>query len=146
MPSQGMHCYGTTLYYSEDFDVTAVTELAEVLSISGPKTKHPETKITHLKSAEKFHEYVPAFGDGDTCELELNYFSANASVLYNLRPSSTDTSPGYGRRSWKIEFPDGSFIRFIGHIAELGPEVPEDDRITQSCTIKVSGPVDHFTG
>lgn len=126
--STAIHSYGATLYYatSSGGSYTAVAEVVDIkddLSVGS-------TKVTNLTSPNAFHEYIPALGEGGETTFTLNYTRAQATTLF-----------GYLRTVlyWKVILPNTDVYAFVGHISKFGLMIPDDDRITQDASIKVTG-------
>lgn len=134
----GMHSYGSTFGWS-GWTPAVYTSLGEVIDIKGPNLEIGDTKMSHLSSPDKFHEYIPAFGEGDAVEITINYEDDEFSTLDALKPLPTEVYPDYGRLSWLITLPDGGTVSFKGFLKGWSPDVPDDDRITVTMRIKVSG-------
>lgn len=132
--SNALHSYGSTLSYSLT-GVPPYTVISEVLDVTIEETI-TETKVTHLTSPNRTHEYKPGFIEPGTATFTANYVpgaSGNYNVLVGLR--------GTAGVFWKITDPDGGVSDFQGHISRVAKRTPDDDRITVEASIKLAGNV-----
>lgn len=106
------------------------TDLSEVLSIDdGLDVK--EVKVSHLKSDNAAHEYIPGMIEPGMANLELNFYKTQ----YNTIMSALRTAYWF-----KITTSDGSITAFKGFYKRLAKKVADgDDRITATVQIKVTG-------
>lgn len=115
------------------------TRVAEVISINGVPMNSSVTRITHLESDSKAHEKIPGFMDGGQVTFRLNYYKANAGLVFVNLPDSAGASPSWDRLQWLVQFPDGGQWYCTAFIQGMPFEVPEDDRITLEVTLEISG-------
>lgn len=129
------HSYTAKLQWDAD-GAGSYTDIAEILSISGPNIEFTDVETTHLSSANAFKEYVAGFGDGGEVKITINFAKAQINTLYGLVRVT---------EYWKVLFPligseaTNSQWAFQGHIKSLGNEIPDDDRITCDMVVKVTG-------
>ena len=129
--SVGQHSYTSTLGYGADsVTISTITNLTDLIDADADGFKIGETKITHIASPNGFHEYTPGFGDGGTLSCTINF----DKTTYN-------TLTGFARaiKWWKLAAPDGGNLSCRGFITELPFKVPDDDRITGTVKIKLTG-------
>ncbi len=108
--------------------------IAEVNSISGPNKSRDTIDVTSLDSVAGYREFIAGFRDGGEVTLEMNFTRdgyADMDADFNI-----DTLVDY-----QIVLPDASntTLDFSGLVTAIGLEVPLDDKISSSATIKISG-------
>lgn len=126
--SAATHSYGSDLSYS-DTQGGSYTSVAEVIDISLDGPMVGSTKVTHLKSDNAFHEYIPGLGEGGELTFTVNHIkSVRTTLMGFLRV----------KKWWKVTDPDAGVTNFEGFITSLGKKNPEDDRVTGDFKIKVT--------
>ena len=117
--------------------------LAEVIEIEGPGFKVTSVDLSNLNSPSHAREFRAGFTDAGEITLKLTFTqSAYITLLSYLN---------YSLQAWQITLPlvgsqsTAAKVTGYGHISSLGQAIPEDDRITNDVTIKVSG-MPSFTG
>ena len=124
--SSGIHGHGTTLKWG-----AGPTSVVEVLSIGGPEQAADVLDVTNMDSATKTAEKIKGMLDAGEISFELNYVKAQAATLQGKLGGAAET--------WLITLPDASTYSCSGFISSLGTQIPFDDKITQSCTITLTG-------
>ncbi|MCK9429647.1 MAG: hypothetical protein M0R17_06545 [Candidatus Omnitrophica bacterium] len=124
-----------TIFHRWD-DVSSWVELAEINSISGPSMSRETIDVTSLSSTGGFKEFIAGFRDGGTVNLTMNFTRATFSIIY---ADFEDDSPHF----YEIVLPDdvNTSFEFCGLVTECPLDIPTDDKITVSVTIKISGRV-----
>ncbi len=138
--STATHSYKTFLRVAPTDDIpadwTIIDPIAEVTDFTGPGLSVNPVKITHLLSPNAAQEYLPGLIEGGTLQFNLNYTADQQSELYFMLRQ---------RRYWQITFPDAEVeadrSKWVlrAFIQDLGNEYPEDNKINQSCTLKLTG-------
>lgn len=131
--------YGATLAYDDAAGSGSFTTLAEMMNPSGPNISADAVETTHQNSASGFREFIPGLVDGGEVTLECNYLPDEVTqggvsgVWYIMKNRQ--------RRNWKMVFPGSPehSVTFAGVVTAFEPDVPVDDRMTLSITLKVSG-------
>ena len=115
---------------------TAWVNIAEINSISGPNMSRDTIDVTSLDSTGGYREFIPGFRDGGTVQLAMNFIRASYDTM-QTDFESDDT------HNYEIVLPDdeNTSVEFTGIVTELPLEIPPDDKITMSVSIKVSGEV-----
>ena len=123
---------GTTLAYGDGGSPEVFTTVAEVVSISGPGMSRELPDATHLGSPNGYREFIGGLRDGGEVTLELNWLPGNA----------THDQDNAGR-NWRITLPTtpAATVTFTGVVSAFEPDIPVDDKMSLSVTIKVSGAV-----
>jgi len=117
-------------------DTLGWEHLAEITSISGPTMTRDFIDVTSLDSTGGFREFITGFRDGGTVSLTMNF---TRDTYDRMLADFEDDDPHY----YEIILPDvdETTVEFCGFVTELPLEIPTDDKITASVTIKVSGKV-----
>jgi len=115
---------------------TAWVNIAEINSISGPNMSRDTIDVTSLDSTGGYREFIPGFRDGGTVQLAMNFIRASYDTMQT--DFESDDSQNY-----EIVLPDdeNTSVEFTGIVTELPLEIPPDNKITMSVSIKVSGEV-----
>lgn len=111
---------------------TTYTEVAfEVTGITSPAITREAIDATHLKSPEKFREFIAGLLDTEP-----------ATITFNYNPNETD--PLYaaiiaGKGDFRITFPNGVKLDFSGIPTNWKPGSPSTTTMTGEFTVKPSG-------
>jgi predicted secreted protein len=125
-PGSGISGMGTTLQGSVTGPIGMITKLG----LAGQDTT--DIDITTMNAASKWKRFVSGLKDSKELSLELLYEPTNsAKVLASL---------GGANEVWTITFPDTCTFVQTGYIKSLGMQIPMDDKISQACVIRMSGP------
>ena len=132
--------YGSVFEIVSDSSPDAYVPMAEVKSITPPSADVDQVEVTHMQSPGRYREFISGLIDGGEVSFELNFIPGNPSdarifELLNL-PAGVSR-----RRSCRISFPTGRTWTFDAEVTGYEPEVPFDDAMTATVTLKVSGPV-----
>jgi hypothetical protein len=129
--SGGSVSYGSTLKY--DSGGGSYVAIAEVVSIDSPELDVTATEFTHLTSDNNHKEYKPGMVEPGQLGAEINYLKATITLLKGFVDNGTV-------QSWRIVSSQGSYLTFSGFMKTLKPfDVPLDDKLGASITIKLSG-------
>jgi hypothetical protein len=150
--STGIHGYGAIFkLYTADTALTNATTLGNISSISGPNQSRDSIDISTLASGTITKEYVPGMVDPGEMTFELNYNETNAAVVTNSTVGLNKHYPIY----FAIDLPDptstspgttlGSSFSGQGFIASLGHALDTGSKISQSITLKLTGPLTYST-
>ena len=110
---------------------TAIGGLTNI-SRSGADRNFPD--ITTHDSAGGYKEYTTGLKDGGTCELSGMFDATNAGQ--DLLRAGSDAV-----QACVITLPSGTTISFSGFIQPPNEEVPLDDAVTFSASIKITGAI-----
>jgi len=115
---------------------SAWVAIAEVNSISGPTMSRDTIDVTSLDSTGGYREFIAGFRDPGTVQLTMNFTNATYDVMKT--DFEDDTAQNY-----EIVLADDihTSLEFVGLVTELPVEVPTDDKITSTVTIKITGQV-----
>jgi predicted secreted protein len=114
----------------------AWVNIAEVNSISGPGMTRETIDVTSLDSTGGYREFIGGFKDGGTVQLTMNFIRASLDTM------KTDFESD-DQQNYEIVLPDAesTTLEFQGLVTELPLEIPPDDKITMTVSIKISGEV-----
>lgn len=115
------------------------SDVAEVVSISGPGRSAQQADTTHLNSPNDYMEYKPGMLDGGEVTIEGRWIPTDSSLntdtdgLLNLMEARTT-------RTFKVLWPDGSDTQFEAFITAFEPNVGgHSEPVNLSVTLKVTG-------
>lgn len=121
--------------------IEAFAAIAEITSISGPNETAAQIDVTSFDSTAR--EYIAGLRDGGEISFEFNFVGDDASQQ-GLRD---DFAAGV-LRNFEIDLHDATVLlpvaskySFAASVTALGNNFAVDDKITGSCTLKISGPV-----
>ena len=143
--STGIHGYGAVLGLGTA--VSSVATITNISSISGPNQSRDAIDITTLASASITKEFIPGMVDPGELTMELNYNETEALVLTAATYGLGNHYPVY----YKIQFPDStntsasSNFSGSGFITALGHALDTGSKISQSVTLKLTGPATYST-
>ncbi len=152
--SDGEHGHGTKLYASLVTNPTSMTNVGNVISITGPTQTRDAIEKSTMDSMSKFREFIPAMLDSGETVIEINYDgsdSGNAAILGGTNAATGLLKNTNTALMYTVGFFDGtngtgvtnvtnhSYFQCKGLMTALGHAIPYDDKITQSVTIKFTG-------
>lgn len=111
-----------------------LVSVGEVLSIGPPSLSRDAVDATHMKSPNRWREFIFALKDGGEVTVEIQSKPSSAAYLALVADFSNDDAETYS-----IEFPDGSNWAFSAGITGMDTSNPIDGKITTSTTFKVTG-------
>lgn len=125
--SQGAIGYGVAV----DFGTTGGTY--EVLSVRDSLTREP-VDFTHAASPNRSKEYKPGLADTRQWDVDIIYRKGEYSTLYDATIADEEEI------TFTIPNPGGTdeTIPFTGFITNLGTEIPVEDKMTRTISIKES--------
>ena len=116
-----------------------LTQLDECIAISLPNSQVEDVEATHMLSANRRREYVAGLIDDGEGTFEFNLVPGGTTDL--LIQAGLDDGVA---RDYEVVIPDGAFgQKFAGTCFVKGYErnVPIDDRMTATMTLRFSGAV-----
>lgn len=136
MPSAAFSGVGTAFKRSDMASSPTFTAIAEVNSIDGPSMTKGTIDVTSLDSTGGYREFITGFRDAGTIQLSMNFTHAGYESL--LADFDGDTLVDY-----QIVLPntEATTFDFSGLVTDIPISVPTDDKVTATCTIKISGQV-----
>ena len=101
---------------------------SDYFSISGVDVS--DVDVTHLTSTQQWMEFIGGLKDPGTLDCEILYEKDELQKLY----------AAMGRtQTWTITFPDTSTFVCDGYVKSAPIEIPRDDAMVCSASIKLSG-------
>lgn len=131
---------GTKLYYDAD-GVDPYTQLAGVMSLSGPEVTKDFEEQTDLDATAGWKEFCVNFKDGGELSAQIFLAKAVVNVLHNTIFASDNAF--YYRITFPLQTGESnpSKIEFAGFLVGIGNEVPEKGNVMVPIRIKVTGAV-----
>lgn len=142
MPSNAFSGVGTKFYREDPAGGPSPwAALAEINNISGPGMTRDFIDVTSLDSTGGFREFITGFRDGGEVTFDMNMTYAD----YKKLKSDFDRDSAV---SYKIVLPDDkeSTFSFDGLVTGIPLNIPPDDKVTVSVTIKVTGVTEFYAG
>lgn len=133
--------YGASMAVKATGDADFI-ELGEVTSITPPSDKIDTVDVTHMKSPNATREFVGGLIDPGEASFELNFVPGSTSdtKIQAIKAARQKVS-------WRVTFPiiapavAGVTWTFSGLITGYETDIPLDDKMTGTVSIKVSGSV-----
>lgn len=136
------------LHVSTDNTEANLVELSEVRSVNFPQIEADEHEVTHLKSPDKFKEFIPGLKDGGEFTATLNYVP--------LGPTDLLLTAALGDTVRKVRIivpddtsaaaPDGNWT-FSAFVKRYAPDAMEPNApITATITFRVAGAIEQGAG
>ena len=122
--SEGISGFGTTLAG------LAAGTLGHITSLSVGGLTAADLNRTTMDSPSGWEEFIAGLKNAGELTVDLLYETDNHDVVQGALGTS-DT--------WTITLPEASTFVCAGYVNNLGLEIPMDDLISQSLTIKLSG-------
>jgi hypothetical protein len=117
-------------------NLTAVTGIVEVTSISLPELGMTDIDVSSFDSASNYMEFVGGSIDPGVVDMELNYDAANDDLIL--------LAIGDVNEEWTITFPDASTWATKGYVNKMGGgTTAPNDKISRTMSIKCSGVPTH---
>jgi len=125
-----VHGHGTTLSIGGD-------TVGEVFNISGPNRTRATVDTTSFSSASRTREFIALrFRNEGEITLDLKYNADEASdAAQILRAAYLEDD----NTEIILTLKNSEKFTCDGHITAIGHQIPLDDKVTQSVTIKLSG-------
>ncbi len=130
----GVHGFGTLLKMG-----STPTTIAHVTNITGPGYSSDPVEVTAHDSPSAYREYVAGLLDAGDVGFDLN-FDPSETTHRDAAGGIIDVFNQRAVESFVIEFPDGVIqCAFSGIVTAFEPDMPFDDKMTASATVKVTG-------
>lgn len=131
--------YGTTFAIEDDASPQAYVALGEVFNVSPPSFTTDTVDVTHMTSPNRTREFTAGLTDPGECSVEMNFVPGSASDLRILAILALPLSER--KKSCKITYPNTKTRTFDGIFTNYEAAVPNEDKMTCTLTMKVTGPV-----
>ena len=110
------------------------TALAEVFDITPPNEVTDVIDASHMGSPDR--EFVMGLTDPGETSFEMNFVPGSTSEGLILAAKAERKA-----KNFRIVFPNAATWTFAGLLTGYEPAVPNDDKMTATVTIKVTGAV-----
>lgn len=132
--------YGSVFEIVSDTSPDAYIALAEVKSITPPSIDVDQVEVTHMQSPNRYREFISGLLDGGEASFEMNFVPGSTSDdrIFELLNLPTGVSR---RRACRISYPNGVTWSFDAEVTGYEPDIPFDDAMTATVTLKVSGTI-----
>lgn len=137
--TDGTSGFGTLLQRGDGASSETFTTVSEVSNISGPGESLETIDATHMESPSGYREYIPSLLDSGEISFDMNFLPATTAQSVGLRADMVAKT----KRNWQLVFTDSgtTTYSFSGYVTAFEPSAQIDDKLSASCTIKVTGPV-----
>jgi hypothetical protein len=133
-----MSTTGTSIGYGHVLEIalasapTVFTYIREVFDATPPADSDDQIDATHMQSPNRRREYIPGLTDSGEASYEMNYVpgSATDQFLRSIRGKALLV---------RQTFANGVQIIFSGSRQGYETAIPNDDKMTATLTLKVSG-------
>jgi len=111
-------------------------ELAEITNITPPNFEVDDVDVTHMQSPNRTREFISGLIDPGEASFEMNWIPGSATdiLLINLKTEGTVAN-------WKMEWSNGTYWEFVGYVKGYEPSAETEDKMSATCTIRVSGDI-----
>ena len=107
-------------------------DIAEVVSITPPGVTREAVEATHLKSPDRYKEFIAGLKEAGEASLTLNFVPSASDAVFE----AFDAASG----KYQITFPNGVMMRFDGFFTAYNPpELTAEGKMEASATIKATG-------
>lgn len=131
--------YGSAFLMQALANSTALTELAEVTSVSLPDEQTAEVEVTHYKSPGRTREFISGLNDAGEITIEMNFVPGSATD--DLLVAAKADGQTRTMRVVVTDAADAEMYTFPGFVRGYARSIPIDDRMTATVTIRVAGAV-----
>jgi hypothetical protein len=110
------------------------TAVAEVFAITPPSDTVDVVDATHMQSPNRTREFIDGLIDPGETSFEMNFIPGGAGddAIQAWKAAG-------GAKNCQIKYPNGVTWSFSGVLTGYEPDIPVDDRMTATVTIKVTG-------
>lgn len=121
----GISGFGTTIS-------GAVTgALAEITSVGLSGQDVTDIDVSSMDSPEGWMEFIAGMKNAGEAQMNLLYSGANMEAILEALGGTNEV--------WTITLPDTSTFVCSGYLKALGSQIPMNDKISQTCSLKLSG-------
>jgi len=112
--------------------------LGEVFNLSPPNAQVDDIDATHYASPDRTREFIAGLTDLGEMSVEMNYIPGSETDNYLLAWRSAGTN-----RLCRIVYPTSPNLQdtFQAYVKGYEPNLPLDDKLTATLTLKVAGAV-----
>ncbi|MES2494636.1 MAG: phage tail tube protein [Pseudomonadota bacterium] len=128
--------YGAQFYMQATSVAAVLTKLGEVTSIGLPNEQRGEAEATHFESPGQTREYIATLIDGGELPVTINWIPGDATDDLIVAAKASGS-----RLIMRTVVPGGQQFTYPGIVKGIEREMPIDDRMTATITIRVAGAV-----
>jgi predicted secreted protein len=141
MASKATSTVGVKLKRGDGAGPEVFAAVAEITSISGPNETAAQIDVTSFDSEAR--EYIAGLRDGGEISFDFNFVGDDASQAALRADFAAGKLSNYeiDLNDGTVALPVASKYAFAASVTALGNNFAVDDKITGSCTLKISGPV-----
>jgi predicted secreted protein len=132
--------YGSVFEIVSDSSPDLFVAMLEVKSITPPSAKVDQVEVTHMQSPGRYREFISGLIDSGETSFDMNFIPGNTSDQRIFELLNLPTG-AIRRRACRLSFPNGRTWAFDAEVTGYEPDVPFDDAMTSTVTMKVSGPI-----
>jgi hypothetical protein len=137
-PTEARIGHGTLLKRGNGASPEVFETIAEVTSINPPQMESEDVKVSHMESPGGYHEYIPGMREAGEVSFEINFLPAHAT--HNGVTGLAANHRARTVHNWKIELAGGGAVwSFPGYVKTFNVQIPVDDKVSASVSIKVTG-------
>lgn len=116
------------------YDGSQWVPIAEITSITGPNKSRNTIDVTSFDSVDGYKEFIGGLRDGGEFNFTMNFTEAGYILINDDFEDDT-------LQKYRVTLPntEGTVLEFDGLVTALPLDVPLDDKISCSVTIKISG-------
>ena len=137
--SDAMIGYGSQFLMQALANSTALTALAEVTSVSLPNEQVAEVEVTHYQSPGRTREFIAGLNDAGEITIEMNFVPGSATD--DLLVAAKADGKTRTMRVVATDSDEAEMYTFPGFVRGYERNIPLDDRMTATVTIRVAGAV-----
>lgn len=136
--------YGTIAQVNDGYNSPSDWhDLDEVYNITPPSSEVDQVDVTHMRSPGRRREFIDGLIDSGEFSFQMNYIPGSDSD--DLMRGILSAATGERRRNWRIIYPNNEMDTFAGNLQTYEPDVPTDDKMTATVTIRVTGDITRST-
>ena len=141
MTTSAVFGHGAKLQISDMAEEATFTDVAEIESLSGPSLSADEIDVTTHDSTDGYREFVQGLKDAGELTIEGNFIPTEDTHKDSGDPSLLAAYDSGDLTDFKLVFPDAdnSKWEFSAIVTGFEVDIPNEDKMTFSCTLKISG-------
>ena len=134
MATNAMIGYSTKVYYADALSPGVFTQVSEVIEVTPPNAVADDVDATHYTSPNRTREYIQGLIEPGEASFGMNRVPGGTTETA-LLALQTSGAP----RMFRFEWPNNTIWDFPAYVKGYETTSPIDDRMTATCTLKVTG-------
>lgn len=127
--------YGSKFGRGDGASPEVFTDIAECINITPPQLSRETVDGTHLQSPDQYMEYLAGMRDAGEVTFTMAYVASGTGQSDIRGDFDSNSTVNY-----KITLPNTATWEFTGLITGIAPsELANEERVTESVTIKITG-------